>query len=115
MDLTELGLAIARARTDKFALACLKGRILHDLGSIPESIETYRTALDLAVDDAERAEAWYGLAAGMRLINQFDQALEALDQAEAGALKHDLSLALSEIHHLRGNLTSPWAIRPPTC
>ena len=107
LKLTERGLALARAGSDKFALTCLKGRILHDLGAISESVETYRTALDLAADDAERSRAWYGLAAGMRLTDELDRALEALDQAEAGAAKHGLILALSQIHHLRGNLYFP--------
>ena len=107
LKLTERGLVLARAGSDKFALTCLKGRILHDLGAISESVETYRTALDLAADDAERSRAWYGLAAGMRLTDELDRALEALDQAEAGAAKHGLILALSQIHHLRGNLYFP--------
>ena len=107
VNLIEGGLALARATSDRFALTCMKGQVLYDLSRIRDGIETYRAALDLAADDAERSRAWYGLAAGMRLTDQFDQALSALDQAESGAAKGDLDLALSEIHHLRGNLFFP--------
>ncbi len=107
IELTERGLAIAREDTDRFLLTCLKGRILNDLGLIPQSIEIYRSALGLASNDGERAQALTGLAAGMRLTDEIDNALEALEQAEAGATEAGLPLVLSQIHHLRGNLYFP--------
>jgi class 3 adenylate cyclase/tetratricopeptide (TPR) repeat protein len=107
MELVERGLAIARSGADKVELTCLKGLIQHDLGAIAESMETYREALALAPDAGGRAHALYGLASGMRVTDQFDQALEALDQAQADATKEGLTLMLSRIHHLRGNLYFP--------
>jgi class 3 adenylate cyclase/tetratricopeptide (TPR) repeat protein len=107
MELVERGLAIAQSDADKVELTCLKGLILHDLGAIAESIETYRSALALAPDAGGRAHALYGLAAAMRVTDEFDQALEALGQAQVDATKDGLTLMLSRIHHLRGNLYFP--------
>ncbi|MBI4184772.1 MAG: AAA family ATPase [Proteobacteria bacterium] len=107
LALAERGLAAASERADKFALTCLKGELLHDLGSVPASIEAYRGALALAADDAERCRAWIGLAAGMRVIDRYDEALDALASAEAAAAGLKLTLALSRIHYLRGNLLFP--------
>ena len=104
LQLIERGLAIATEATDQFALTCRKGEMLHDLGSIPESIEACRSALDLATDDIERCRAWFGLAAGMRIIDQHDEAFAALDHAEGLAQSHGLTGELARIHHLRGNL-----------
>ena len=64
-------------------------------------------ALDLAPGDVERVPAWIGLASGMRMTDAYDDALEALDRAEAVAARQGLSLELSRIHHLRGNLYFP--------
>ncbi len=107
LQLVERGLAIAIEAADQIALTCRKGEMLHDLGSIPESIEAYRSALDLATDDIERCRAWFGLAAGMRIIDKLDDALTALDHAEGLAQSHGLTLELARIHHLRGNLYFP--------
>jgi len=101
------GLELARTATDKFELTCWKGELLHDLGSVAASVEAFREALEIADDDIKRCTAWIGLAAGMRVTDDIDGALQALDQAEAAATSHDLTLELSRIHHLRGNLHFP--------
>ena len=101
------GLELARTATDKFALTCWKGELLHDLGSVATSVEAYREALEIADDDILRCTAWIGLAGGMRVTDDIDGALQALDQAETAATSHDLTLELSRIHHLRGNLYFP--------
>jgi len=41
------------------------------------------------------------------MTDAYDDAFEALDRAEAVAARHGLSLELSQIHHLRGNLYFP--------
>jgi tetratricopeptide (TPR) repeat protein len=105
--LVQRGLAIAVDRHDIFALTCLHGEILHDLGAVQESIDAYQSASTVAQDDVERCHAWLGLAAGMRMSDRHDEALAALDQAEKAARTADLIAELSRIHHLRGNIYFP--------
>ena len=93
--------------SDICALTCLQGKILHDLGSIAQSIEAYRHALEFASDDAERCEAWLGIAAGMRVQDQFDEAFGVLEQAESAARRLGLASALARVHYLRGSLYFP--------
>jgi len=107
MRLIERGLALATAQTDRFALICAKGRMLHDLGSIDQSIEAYGDAFEMAEDDTERCRAWLGLAAGMRIADRYDEALAVLDKAEAVAHHLGLARERAEVHHIRGNLYFP--------
>jgi class 3 adenylate cyclase/tetratricopeptide (TPR) repeat protein len=107
MSLIERGIAIATLPTEVFALTCLKGRMLHDLGAIEASVEAYEDALHMAKDDLGQCRAWLGLAAGMRISDRYDDALSALDKAEPIAKRHGLVRELSELHHLRGNLYFP--------
>jgi tetratricopeptide (TPR) repeat protein len=107
LSLLGRGLKLAQSTQDKFALTCIKGTILHDLGSISEGIEAYKDALELATDDTERCLAWVGLAAGMRVIDRFDEAFDALDKAEGLAQRHGLTHELAQIHSIRGNLYFP--------
>ena len=53
--LTERGLALAADPADRFALTCLHGEILHDLGAMAESRAAYERALEAAADDRARA------------------------------------------------------------
>ncbi|MCH7796776.1 MAG: tetratricopeptide repeat protein, partial [Proteobacteria bacterium] len=103
----ERGLVLAKDASDRCALTCFHGELLHDRGDISASMEAYRAALDLAPSDAERVPAWIGVAGGMRMTDAYDDALEALDRAETVASRQGLSLELSRIHHLRGNLYFP--------
>jgi len=90
LQLVERGLALAFDRIDCFSLMCLKGEILHDLGSMPEAGRAYQAALDAAADDRERCTAWIGLAAVKRVTDDLAGAVADLEQAEAAAMRHRL-------------------------
>jgi class 3 adenylate cyclase/tetratricopeptide (TPR) repeat protein len=107
LQLIERGLALAKAPVDRFALTNLKGEILHDIGAIPQSVAAHQAALVLAPDDAARCAAWFGVAAGLRVLDRYDEALALLDQSEALAAARSLAGELARIHHLRGNLYFP--------
>ncbi|WP_046867222.1 adenylate/guanylate cyclase domain-containing protein [Microvirga massiliensis] len=107
LHLVERGLVLARERADVSALSLLRGEILHDLGSIPESIAAFGQALAVADVDIERCRAWLGLAAGLRVRDRFDEAFAMLDKAAAAAAGADLAAERARIHHLRGNLCFP--------
>jgi tetratricopeptide (TPR) repeat protein len=107
LRLVERGLALAGERADVYALTRFQGEILHDLGAIPESVSAFERALAVAETEVERCGAWLGLAAGMRMLDRFDEAFAALDQAEAAAAAAGLEANLARAHHLRGNLCFP--------
>ena len=107
LRLVERGIALARKRADVSALSLLRGEILHDLGSISESIAAFEQALAVADVDIERCRAWLGLAAGLRVTDRFDEAFAMLDKAATAAATDDLAAERARIHHLRGNLCFP--------
>jgi tetratricopeptide (TPR) repeat protein len=107
LQLVERGLALASDRTDRFALMCLRGEILHDLGAMREAGSAYQAAIDAAVDEQERCAAWIGLAAVKRVTDDLTGALADLEQAEAVAARYHLVAEQARIHFLRGNLCFP--------
>ena len=107
LGLIERGLEVAREAGDKFALTCLKGEMLHDLGSIAESRAAFSDAVELAQDDSQRCRAWIGLAGCMRITDEYDEAYATLDKAQAAAADRGLTLELARIHYIRGNLHFP--------
>jgi class 3 adenylate cyclase/tetratricopeptide (TPR) repeat protein len=107
LQLVERGLAIADVDRDRHKLLCLKGELLLDLGLISEAIEAFRAALGSAVDDVGRCRAWIGVAAGLRISEGLDEALELLDKAQEVADRRDLVFELARLHHLRGNILYP--------
>jgi class 3 adenylate cyclase/tetratricopeptide (TPR) repeat protein len=104
LDLTKRGLALATEQSDQHGLICLKGELLRDLADIQSSIAAYREGLERASDDVQRCDAWMGLAAGMRVTTNYDEALALLEKAEPVAMNHHLTSRLTQLHHLRGNL-----------
>jgi class 3 adenylate cyclase/tetratricopeptide (TPR) repeat protein len=107
LQLVERGFALASDRTDRFALTCLQGEILHDLGAMPEAGCAYRRALDAAADDRERCTAWIGLAAVKRVTDDLTGAIADLERAQAVAARYHLLAEQARIHFLRGNLCFP--------
>jgi tetratricopeptide (TPR) repeat protein len=85
----------------------LEGECLREMGRPADSIEVYRRALAAADDDVARCRAWIGLSAGMRVTDDYGDALEALTRAEAVARAHALDEELSDVHYYRGNLYFP--------
>ncbi|MEE8435504.1 MAG: adenylate/guanylate cyclase domain-containing protein [bacterium] len=103
----ERGLALAGEKVTQLELACLQGQLLREMGKIAASIEAFRNGLQFAEDSAGRCRVWIGLAAGMRILDQYDDALEALDKAGRAAKTLGLTLELAQLHHLRGNIYFP--------
>jgi class 3 adenylate cyclase/tetratricopeptide (TPR) repeat protein len=106
-QLAERGLEIAEDGATRYALTCLQGDILRALGESGRSIEAFRRALETAADDTQRSKAWIGQAEGMRIVDRYDEALAALDKAEAAAVAQSRAEQLTQIHFLRGNLYFP--------
>ncbi len=104
-QLAARGLEIAGDATTRYALTCLYGDVLRELGDNDRSIEAFQDALAAAEDDDQRAAAWIGQAEGMRIVDRLDDALAALDKAQEAA--GDDAGELTRIHYIRGNLYFP--------
>ena len=100
----ERGIEIAVAPQDRFALANARGRVLADLGQTEDAIQAFEAALELAQSDIDKCQAWIGMAAGMRVISRYEEALDQLDRAEAVAKNHNFATELSQIHYHRGSI-----------
>jgi len=83
------------------------GDLLHERGFTGMSIDAYRKALELTKDDTARCRALIGLAAAMRVVDRYDEALDALAEAESIADARGLLAERSAVHYLRGNLYFP--------
>jgi class 3 adenylate cyclase/tetratricopeptide (TPR) repeat protein len=88
-QLAERGLEIADDPATRYALTCLQGDILRELGDSEESIKAFERALETAADDAQRSKAWIGLAESMRIVDRYHEAFAALDNAEAPQRERD--------------------------
>jgi tetratricopeptide (TPR) repeat protein len=106
-QLVERGLEIAQDDSTRFALMTLSGELLLDMGQGQASVEIFRAALDSAANDIQTCLALIGLASGMRLTDDLEEALPYLDRAESAAKSNGLNLELARLHHLRGNLYFP--------
>jgi len=107
LGLAERGLTLADRRRLQHGLACLRGNILRELGRTVDSVAAFRQAIAFADGAHERCDALIGVAAGLRVLDRYDEALPALAEAEAAAVELDDAEALAEIHFVRGNIHFP--------
>jgi class 3 adenylate cyclase/tetratricopeptide (TPR) repeat protein len=104
LRLANRGVEIARDANGRHTLICLKGEVQRDLGEIPLSVASFRSALTEAPDDRALCQAQIGLAEGLRVSEGFEEALRLLDEAQRTAEHHRMMTELARIHHLRGNI-----------
>lgn len=107
LRLAERGLELATEQADRFALGCMRGDILRDLGAMPDALGAYQDALAAASDDAERCRVWIGLASVKRVTEDLAGAFADLDRAEAAAVANGLLVEEARLRFLRGNLYFP--------
>jgi tetratricopeptide (TPR) repeat protein len=105
--LADRGIELAVDPSIKSEMLCLRGDALRNLGATAESILAFEMALAATEDEVRRCQAWIGMAAGLRVADRQKAALEALDQAEAAAIRHGLASERAHIHYLRGNVYFP--------
>ena len=99
LQLIGRGREIATDDGDAFRLLMLEGTCQSDIGNPAEAVEIYRQAQDVATNDVGQCHAWIGLASGMRLVDDYDQALATLDRAEPIVRDNDMHRELSQVHY----------------
>ncbi len=104
LALVERGLKLAGGPDPCFALKLARARLLLETGRAVEAIEAGRTAVEAAQTSGERALGLIEMAGGMRIVDRTEEGLEVLRQAQPLAEQAGLTLELSRLHDLRGNL-----------
>jgi DNA-binding SARP family transcriptional activator len=107
LRLAQRGLELTQDRALRHELTCLAGELLRELGRTEESVERYRAAVDSGEGAREKAQALFGLASGLRILDRPEEALAAVDRAEAYARQRNDPAELAQLCFLRGNLYFP--------
>ena len=87
--------------------AQMLGEIKLGPGRTEDAVAAFRVAIDLAATNAERARAWLGLATSFRVMDRYEEALDALRHAEQAALAEADPRQLAHLWTLRGNMHFP--------
>jgi class 3 adenylate cyclase/tetratricopeptide (TPR) repeat protein len=102
LTFAERGIRLAAGAAERYALTIMRARILLEAGRAHDAIAVAREALQHAGDAGQRAEAMTVQASGMRIVDQVQDALDVLAQAEPLARESGSALLLARLHHLRG-------------
>jgi tetratricopeptide (TPR) repeat protein len=105
--LAERGLVLATSAEDRFALSCLVGDTLFDLGDMPGTLAAFLGAAAAAKTATQQCRAWLGCAQVKRVSDDIPGSSADLDRAEALAVSHGLKAEEARVHFLRGNLCFP--------
>ena len=92
------------SESDSFVLQFLQGELLHALGLTTQSIDALRQASESASTDIERCRAWVGVAEGLRIIDDHENLMSVLSDAEIIAERHGLSAELAAIYKMRSGV-----------
>jgi DNA-binding SARP family transcriptional activator len=101
------GRDLARAATDLCSAFATIGDICLKRGRTDDAVAAFRESIDLASSTGERARGWLGLAASLRIVDRYDEALAALGHAEQAAAAQSDARLMAELWTLRGNLHFP--------
>ncbi len=99
--------ALAREPTLLHRSSLLLGELLLQLGRTHDALTAYREALDFAIDQNGHGYAWIGIASSLRIMDRHEEALEALEHAEAALGESADAGTRARIHTLRGNVCFP--------
>src|SRR5262249_18097762 len=70
-ELAGRGLALAATASDGIALRLLQAELALDLGAVPKAIAAYRNTVAAATDETARCRGLIGLAAALRVADQY--------------------------------------------
>ncbi len=98
---------LARAAPDLCAAFATIGGIFLTRGRTDDAIAAFRESVDLAASTGERARGWLGLAASLRIVDRYEEALLSLGHAEQAAAAETDPRLMAQLWTLRGNLHFP--------
>jgi len=107
LDLLARAGGVAQEPADCFAVSLRQGDVLTELGRSTEAVKAYDRALAIAPDESSAASGKLGKAGALRLLDQNDEALSLLTEAEPVFAAGGCLADLARLEHLRGNLCYP--------
>jgi DNA-binding SARP family transcriptional activator/tetratricopeptide (TPR) repeat protein len=99
--------AVAREPIMLHQTSVLLGELLLHLGRTHDALAAYREALDFALDQSGHGAAWFGIASSLRIMDRHEEALDALERAEAALGDTADARTRARMSTLRGNLCFP--------
>jgi class 3 adenylate cyclase/tetratricopeptide (TPR) repeat protein len=107
LEHAERGFQLVQTAADDVRLRLLLGHLKLELGSAREALAQYEAVLTSGPDIHAAAEATFGVASSLRIVDDMAGAARALDRAQATAEANGLTALQSRCHYLRGNLLFP--------
>lgn len=105
--LIERALELPCAAAVKFDLLCARGETQRLQGHSDDALREFKDAAAVADTDEQISRAHIGLAQAARQASLYEQALDALDQAEAAAERCGSESDVAQINYVRGNVYFP--------
>ena len=103
-DLLARGLRLTNEPQTRFELLCLQGELAYASGETAASLNAYQQALDYAETRAQRCRAQLGSTDALRILDRYEEALQALEQACQQA---ENEAEHAQMHYLRGSILFP--------
>ena len=107
VEFAQKACVLAREPVDLCLARCLLGELQTRTGHTHDAIATLREVIDLRPDALMEARARLALANALRILDRYDEALEALERAEAVLAGHERPELLARVWTLRGNIHFP--------
>ena len=107
LEFAQKASSIARDPADFGLARCLLGELQTRTGHTHDAITTMREVIELRPDALTEARARIGLANALRIVDRYDEALAALERAEAALKGLDRPEILARIWTMRGNIHFP--------
>lgn len=104
LALVDRGLQLVDVGDPAFAFLLARARLLLDCGRVEESIAAAGSAVEVARSGAERALGLIAKASALRIVDRASDGLLLLEKAQPLAEQAGMTLELSHLHELRGNL-----------
>ncbi len=102
--LVDRGLKLVGDQDTGFSLKLARARLLLETGRAADAIEAGAVAVAAARSGAERGLGLMAIASGKRIVDRPAEGLALLEEAQPLVEQAGLTLELSRLHELRGNL-----------
>jgi DNA-binding SARP family transcriptional activator len=107
LNLANKASAVAREPVMLHKTSILLGELLLHLGRTHDALAAYREALDFAIDQAGHGAAWFGIASALRVMDRYEEALDALERAQSALGDAADAQTRARMATLHGNLCFP--------
>ncbi|MBM0108505.1 AAA family ATPase [Steroidobacter sp. S1-65] len=107
LNLANKASAVAREPLMLHKTSLLLGELLLHLGRTHDALAAYREALDFAIDQNGHGAAWFGIASALRVMDRYEEALDALERAQSALGEAADAQTRARMSTLHGNLCFP--------